>query len=205
MSKGVSPQDMAEAYTVFANNGVRNESHAIVKIQDPNGKEMAVWEEQSKKVATKEVVEKMNSMLLGVVKYGTGVNAAVEGHEIAGKTGSTQVPIEGISGVKDQWFVGYTPSLVGAVWVGYDKTDKDHYLTTYSSEGATKIFQKIMAQSLQSKESKSFEAADIGPLIEEQERKAEEENQKNYWEDKKEEFKKGWNKWRNKLFNNDGN
>lgn len=205
MSKGVSPQDMAEAYTVFANSGVRNESHAIVKIEDPNGKEIAVWEEQSKKVATKEVVAKMNSMLLGVVKYGTGVNAAVYGHEIAGKTGSTQVPIEGISGVKDQWFVGYTPSLVGAVWVGYDKTDKDHYLTTYSSEGATKIFQKIMAQSLQYQESKSFKADDIGPLIEEQERKTEEENQKNFWEDKKEEFKRGWNNWRNKLFNSDGN
>ena len=64
--------------------------------------------------------------------------------QIAGKTGSTQLPYEDINGTKDQWFVGYTPNLVGAVWLGYDKTDRQHYLSSSSSETVVPIFRKIM-------------------------------------------------------------
>ncbi len=196
MDKGVSPLQMAGAYAAFANEGKRNEAHAIIKIEDTDGKEIAAWKEKKTKVASKDVVDKMNTMLLGTVNYGTAKNAAVSGYEIAGKTGSTQVPIEGISGVKDQWFVGYTPSLVGAVWAGYDKTDKEHYLTTNSSQGSTLIFQKIMAQALQNETAESFHAEDIGPLIAEQQEKEEEEERKQYWIDKGNEIKEGLGKWK---------
>ena len=50
----------------------------------------------------------MTTMLLGVVEQGTGKCCTNTRRETAGKTGSTQVPIKGINGVKDQWFVGYT-------------------------------------------------------------------------------------------------
>jgi penicillin-binding protein 2A len=72
----------------------------------------------------------------------------------AGKTGTTELPatpeFAGINGAvaKDAWFVGYTPELTAAVWVGYDKTDKDHYLTSSSSVPAG-IFREILARSLQ--------------------------------------------------------
>ncbi len=50
----------------------------------------------------------------------------------AGKTGTTQLPdtpeFKGIKGNKDAWFVGYTPEVAAAVWVGYDRTDREHYL-----------------------------------------------------------------------------
>ena len=55
---------------------------------------------------------------------------------VAGKSGTTQLPqtkeFEGLGSgsAKDAWFVGYTPELTAAVWVGYDRTDKAHYLTT---------------------------------------------------------------------------
>ncbi|WML49686.1 penicillin-binding transpeptidase domain-containing protein [Neobacillus sp. PS3-34] len=127
---------MGEAFSVFPNEGSRVNAHVIKKIVSADGKVVAEWKEKKFKVTSKSVTDKMNSLLLGVVENGTGKGAQVPGYEIAGKTGSTQVPIEGINGVKDQWFVGYTPGLVGAVWVGYDKTDKNHYLTTTSSEGA---------------------------------------------------------------------
>ncbi|MFJ7745554.1 transglycosylase domain-containing protein [Peribacillus sp. NPDC097295] len=196
MEKGVSPLQMAGAFSAFANEGNRYDAHAIIKIEDADGKEIAVWKEKKTKVTSKDVVDKMNAMLLGTVKYGTAENAAVTGYEVAGKTGSTQVPIEGISGVKDQWFVGYTPNLVGAVWAGYDKTDKKHHLTTHSSQGSAIIFQKIMAQALKNETTESFHAEDIGPLIAEQKEKEEEEERKQYWIDKGNEIKEGLGKWK---------
>ena len=197
MEKGVSPLQMAGAFSTFANDGERNEAHAITKIEDINGKEVATWKDKTTKVTSKGVVDKMNAMLLGVVEYGTAKNAAVSGYEIAGKTGSTQVPIEDISGVKDQWFVGYTPTLVGAVWAGYDKTDQKHYLTTHSSQGSAIIFQKIMSQALQNQTTESFHAEDIGPLIDEQQAKEEEAQRKQYWIDKGNEIRDGLNNWKN--------
>ncbi|QOS88030.1 PBP1A family penicillin-binding protein [Brevibacillus sp. JNUCC-41] len=203
MKKGVSPLQMAGAFSAFANGGERMETHAIIRIENADGKEVAAWKEKSTKVTSEGAVDKMNSMLLGTVEYGTAKNAAVSGYEIAGKTGSTQVPIEGISGVKDQWFIGYSPSLVGAVWAGYDKTDEKHYLTTHSSQGSAIIFQKIMSQALQNQTAQSFKAQDIGPLIAEQqaliaEQKAKEddEQRRQYWIDKGNEIREGLNKWR---------
>ncbi|MBK5445327.1 MULTISPECIES: transglycosylase domain-containing protein [unclassified Peribacillus] len=203
MDKGVSPLQMAGAFSTFANDGKRLESHAIIKIENIEGKEVGAWEEKAINVTSKGVVDKMNTMLLGTVEYGTAKNAAVSGYEVAGKTGSTQVPIEGISGVKDQWFIGYTPSLVGAVWAGYDKTDEKHYLTTHSSEGSAIIFQKIMSQALRNQASQSFNTQDIGPLIAEQQAliaeqqaKKEEVQRKQYWIDKGNQIREGLNKWK---------
>ncbi len=68
---------------------------------------------------------------------------------VAGKTGTTQLPDiaefkdkDGnvIDGSKDAWFVGYTPDIVAAVWLGYQKTNKDHYLTTTGGKYPASIF-----------------------------------------------------------------
>lgn len=171
LSKGVSPVTMASAYSAFANGGERHEEHAITKIVDKEGNTVGEWKGKKSKAISKETADKMTTMLLGVVQEGTGKGAQIPGREIAGKTGSTQVPIEGIKGVKDQWFVGYTPQLVGAVWVGYDKTDKDHYLTTTSSEGAALVFKDFMAEALKNSEAVSFNVPHISKYIEEQEMK----------------------------------
>jgi len=145
----------------------------------------------------------MTTMLLGVVEEGTGKGAKIPGRELAGKTGSTQVPIEGINGTKDQWFVGYTPQLVGAVWVGYDKTDKDHFLTTTSSEGAALVFKDFMSEALKDSEAVSFNVPDISKYVEEQKKakraktvkeleermKKESQKLKKQWEQAKEKVK----------------
>jgi penicillin-binding protein 2A len=192
MNKGVSPLDMAEAYSAFPNGGERMEGHSIVKIVSREGEVVAKWQEKKVKVTEKEVTDKMTTMLLDVVENGTGKAARVPGREIAGKTGSTQVPIAGIDGVKDQWFVGYSPQLVGAVWVGYDKTDSNHYLTTTSSEGAAVIFQRVMAKSLENEEIQSFHLTPIEYIIEERERE-------NSWLELDKKMKKEAEKWREKF------
>lgn len=209
LEKGVSPMMMGEAFSVFPNEGSRVNAHVIKKIVSADGKVVAEWKEKKFKVTSKSVTDKMNSLLLGVVENGTGKGAQVPGYEIAGKTGSTQVPIEGINGVKDQWFVGYTPGLVGAVWVGYDKTDKNHYLTTTSSEGAALIFRKFMEEALKNTPPESFNVQHIGNIIEQ---KRQEELQKQQdsldqqfnnaakeWEKKiNHEKQKGEKKWKEK-------
>jgi penicillin-binding protein 2A len=195
MTKGVSPLTMAEAYSAFPNGGERMVGHSIMKIVSPEGVVVAKWQENKIKVMEKEIADKMTTLLIDVVENGTGRAARMTGREVAGKTGSTQVPIEGINGVKDQWFVGYTPQLVGAIWVGYDKTDSEHYLTTTSSEGAALIFQRVMAGALVNEESLSFNLTPLSTII----KVKEEEDRWKSWIDLEESVKKDVQKWRKKV------
>ena len=85
----------------------------------------------------------MTYLLKGVVEKGTGEKAKVTNVDTAGKTGTTQIVNGPSTGAKDSWFVGYTPDLVGAIWVGYDKTDSDHYVPG-GSQITTTMFRDIM-------------------------------------------------------------
>jgi penicillin-binding protein 2A len=211
LHKGVSPMTMAEAYTVFPNKGYRTETHVIRKIVDSDGKVVAEWKDKKIRVTTKAVTDDINTMLLGVVEQGSGKGAQIPGREIAGKTGTTQVPIQGVDGVKDQWFVGYTPQLVGAIWVGYDKTDSTHYLTTTSGEGAAYVFRDVMKGALKNTPAESFHVPHISSLIDQ--RNIDENqgnqndilgnfnNQVNKWEEK---WNKDLEKWKKKS-NGKGN
>ncbi|WP_239256099.1 transglycosylase domain-containing protein [Listeria ilorinensis] len=156
LSKGASPVDMAAAYSTFATGGVKPESYIISKIVDPSGNVIYEHEPETKRIISESVSDDMTSMLLDVINYGTGNNAAVSGHEMAGKTGSTQVSYDK-NGTKDQWFVGYTPNLVGAVWMGFDKTDENHYLTTSSSNGVATLAHYVMNSGLKYQEPTDFD------------------------------------------------
>lgn len=201
-NEGVSPLTMAQAYAVFANGGERPEAHSITKIVDKDGETVAEWKGENTRVISKDVADKVTTMLLGVVQHGTGKAAQIPGREVAGKTGSTQMTIEGIDGVKDQWFVGYTPQLVGAVWVGHDMTDAKNYLTTSSSEGTAPIFREIMTEALKNQEAESFNVPQIAGLMEqrqrEQQRKAWEKNIRKETEKIKEKIEKEKEKWKEK-------
>ncbi|MCM3767334.1 transglycosylase domain-containing protein [Neobacillus niacini] len=203
LHKGIAPIDMAEAFSVFPNNGVRIEAHAITKIVDRDGKIISEWKAKKERVTTKAVTDNMTTMLLGVVEHGTGKAAQIPGRETAGKTGSTQVPIKGVNGVKDQWFVGFTPQLVGAIWVGYDKTDATHFLTPTSDAGAAAVFRETMKEALANTPVEKFEVPHVGELIEKREQEKLYENfQKNFdneihkWEEKWNKQKEKWEKKR---------
>ncbi|MFP7296639.1 transglycosylase domain-containing protein [Neobacillus niacini] len=147
MNEGTSPLAMAQAYSTFANDGRMQEAHSIQKIEDIDGKVIAKWKNKSTQVTKPEVAQKITYMLRGVVKEGTGKKAFLDGLDIAGKTGSTQLPFANDGGTKDHWFVGYTPDIVGAIWLGYDQTDENHYLATSSSGTTPVIFKEILARS----------------------------------------------------------
>lgn len=177
MREGTSPLSMAQAFSTFPNEGVMVEAHAITRIETSDGQLIASWKEKSTKVTDEKVAQKMNYMLKGVVDQGTGRRAQVSGFDVAGKTGTTEVPFEGTNGgSKDHWFIGYTPNIVGAVWLGYDKTDANHYLTSSSSQTATVIFQKILDGSKDEIENERFNFTGIGKYTKEYEKKEKEKH-----------------------------
>lgn len=166
---GYSPKQMAEAYSVFANDGVRMESHIITKIVGPTEKVEVEANPKRHFVTDKKTVEQMVAMLLNVIETGTGKNAKLNDRSMAGKTGSTQLTLEGVSdGTKDQWFVGFTPDIVGAIWLGYDITDKDHYLKGSSSTTVVPIFKRMMEESIPFLANTSFDTKSINQRIEEE-------------------------------------
>ena len=148
---GVSPKHMAEAYSVYANNGEIIESHGIVKIETVTGKEIASFEEEKERVFSEEAVQKMNFMLKGVVEEGSGKNAIIDGREVAGKTGSTQTADNNHGATSNQWFVGFTPQIVGAFWIGFDKESADNVLPIISGAGSpsAKVFQQVVSEALE--------------------------------------------------------
>ena len=152
LSKGVSPLQMAQAYGAFSNLGVMNKAYAISKITTKEGTVLFQAKPDAVKVTTPSVAYMMTLMLQDVVTNGTGKNANL-GRPTAGKTGSVELPPEeefsGIGkGEKDVWFVGYTPELTAAVWMGYDKTDSDHYLTTAGGAEPATVFREILSRAL---------------------------------------------------------
>lgn len=157
LHKGTSPLRMAQAFSAFPNDGVMMQAHAIVEIKDSEGKVLGKWREQSVEVTEAEVAQQMTYMLQGAVEEGTAKKAQISGVDVAGKTGTTQLPFEGVDGSKDHWFVGYTPDIVGAVWLGYDQTDTTHYLTSTSSFTAPPIFAEVLSKSKSELPTKQFD------------------------------------------------
>jgi len=128
-AEGTTPLDMVRAYSTFANGGMRvdgsifgDEPRAIQSIttvdaNDP-AKTTTTLNRPVGHAAMGSAADSanraaiINEMLQGVTQYGTGTAASLPGREVAGKTGTTE-------NYGDAWFVGYTPQLVAAVWVGY--------------------------------------------------------------------------------------
>jgi penicillin-binding protein 1A len=113
LTKGVTPLQMAAAYSSFGNSGIYNQPHFINKILDNNGLVIYEYKPQPKRVMTQQTAWLMNNMLQTVVSSGTGTNAKVPNVPTAGKTGTSE-------DITDVWFCGLTPVYSGAVWMGYD-------------------------------------------------------------------------------------
>ena len=116
-SSEVNMLELARAYGVFAAKGVLFDSVFITKILDRDGKEVFNYASE-KLLNAKQVADEKSSfiithMLKGVIERGTATSLKVLNRPIAGKTGTTNDQM-------DAWFVGYTPSWVCAVWVGFD-------------------------------------------------------------------------------------
>jgi penicillin-binding protein 1A len=119
-AEGVNPLEMARSFSAFANGGKRidgrrfgDQPRVILKVTNEKGRPIDDNTPRPVPVLSSDDAAIVTSLLQNVVKYGTGKAAALSGgRPAAGKTGTTE-------NYGDAWFVGYTPQLVTAVWVGY--------------------------------------------------------------------------------------
>jgi len=148
----VTPLELAEAYTVFPNNGIRTKPTAIRRVVTPDGEVLEKKSFEMKKVFSHNVIYIMNKIMQGVFDNGTAQSARSQGFDklAAGKTGTT-------SDYRDAWFAGYTPDLLALTWVGY----KDNRTTGLSgSNGALPIWTNFMKKATVGKEYHDFTATE---------------------------------------------
>ena len=127
----ISVGEMASAYTAFVNHGIRASLMFVTKIEDSEGNVIAQFQPRMNEVISEESAHKMLYMLKAVVDGGTASRLrfkyGLKG-ELAGKTGTT-------NNNSDAWFMGLTPTLVNACWVGGDDRDI-HFNTMVYGQGA---------------------------------------------------------------------
>ncbi|QKF59910.1 penicillin-binding protein 1A [Aliarcobacter lanthieri] len=111
-SMSVSLVEFSQAYTIFSNNGVQTKPYIVEQIVNKDGKGVT-FEPIKTEINPIEQSYLITSILKDVVTKGTGRRAAVDGIELAGKTGTTNDNI-------DAWFCGYSPSIQTIVWFGND-------------------------------------------------------------------------------------
>ena len=113
---GVSPLQIAGAYSCFASGGIYNTPTSIKKITDRNGLTVYEYRQDSRRVMSEANAYILTSMLKSVVTEGTGHRLNTLDIPIAGKTGTVGLA----NGNRDAWMAGYTPEYTAVVWQGYD-------------------------------------------------------------------------------------
>ena len=140
---------MVSAYSAFPNKGIRVEPHMIRKVLDRDGGPLEEWEHTTYKVMNEYVALTMVSMMRGVVQGGTATAAQSLGVPLAGKTGT-------VNDHTDVWFIGYTPTYVTGVWMGYPGKKKPLGNDMTGGKGALPMFIDFMKTFLKDKEKEDF-------------------------------------------------
>ena len=141
LNEGVTPYQLTKAYRAFNEEGRIIEPYFIKELYDHSGEKIGEASPVQTEVLSKQNAWNITRMLESVITDGTGTAGTAQ-TPIAGKTGTTAY--QGVEGATtDAWFVGYTPTVVGAVWMGYDTTNKDHYLNEGSAY-PTVLFKNIV-------------------------------------------------------------
>jgi penicillin-binding protein 1A len=158
----VSPLDMASAYATLAAAGVYSEPMAIRKVVLANGREdtKAGWGTPKRsRVILDGVAYEVTKILEDNISYGTGTRAAF-GRPAAGKTGTTDRHA-------DAWFVGYTPDLATAVWVGYQAgeipMESVHGIAVSGGSFPAEIWRLAMERTIGLREPKEFAEPKTSP------------------------------------------
>ncbi len=109
----VTPLQMATVAQTIGNGGVRMEPRLVAKLVDQDGRTVdEPLPEEAERVMSEESAQKIGDMMRNVVKEGTGTAAALEGVDVAGKTGTAEVNLQGLN---DPWFIGFSDRFAVAV------------------------------------------------------------------------------------------
>jgi penicillin-binding protein 1A len=143
---------MISAYSAFPNKGIRVEPHVVRRVLDRDGAVLEEWEKTTYKVMNEYVALTMVSMMRGVVENGTATAARAVGVPLGGKTGT-------VNDHTDVWFIGYTPTYVTGVWMGYPGKKKDLGSGMTGGVGALPYFVDFMKEFLKDKPKENFDKA----------------------------------------------
>ncbi|MFI1382980.1 transglycosylase domain-containing protein [Embleya sp. NPDC020886] len=132
-SNTVAPLNMAAAYAAFASRGVYCSPVAVTEVAKLDGTKLSVPQAGCKQVMKQSTADTINALLEGVVEDGTGTQAGLKDRDNAGKTGTTDYR-------KAAWFVGYTPNMSTAVWVGGAKDDVKMFDITIAGVTHDKVY-----------------------------------------------------------------
>jgi penicillin-binding protein 1A len=136
----VTPLEMADAYSSFADGGRRAGLYGIERIRTQGGKVLYRRPAPSwNSVIGNPALGDLNQMLRAVIAYGTGVKAAIPGYDVAGKTGTT-------SDYRDAWFCGFTGEFTTVVWVGRD--DNGAMINLTGGSAPAEIWRAVMVTAL---------------------------------------------------------
>jgi len=147
---------MVSAYSAFPNKGVRVDPHMVRRVLDRDGAVLEEWEKTTYKVVNEYVALTMVSMMRGVIQGGTASAAGVLGVPLAGKTGT-------VNDHTDVWFIGYTPTYVTGVWMGYPGRKKNLGNEMTGAHGALPFFIDYMKDFLKDKPKEDFPKAPTMP------------------------------------------
>src|SRR6266550_2968621 len=147
---------MVSAYSAFPNKGIRVEPHLVRRVLDRDGAVLEEWEKTTYKVVNQYVALTMVSMMRGVVQFGTATAASSLGVPLAGKTGT-------VNDHTDVWFIGYTPTYVTGVWMGYPGRKRPLGNEMTGGVGALPFFIDFMKDFLKDKPKEDFPNAPTMP------------------------------------------
>jgi len=135
----VTLQSLTAAYSAFATAGVMHQPYLVRRVEDQDGNVLFATEEKQHRVFSEETAFLITSMLADVINSGTAWRARAEGFRLpaAGKTGTT-------NDYHDVWFVGYTPSTLTGVWMGFDQP-RPIIANGYAGELAVPLWSNVMA------------------------------------------------------------
>lgn len=153
----VRPLEMAEAYSVFAQDGKKHKQQAILKVEDAKGNILEEYKDEIEEVYDSKYIRMINDILsdnearLGL--FSPGNLLEISGHQVAAKTGTTQ-------DYRDAWTFGYTPSLVVGVWAG------NNDFTPMTPGGgsilaAVPMWHNFIVEALKDKQPEAFPKAEI--------------------------------------------
>lgn len=147
-SSGVSLKEITTAYSVFVNRGLLVEPFFIERIEDRNGLILEEGQSSFRESISEDTAYVMTDLLKAVISEGTGQRIKALNRPAAGKTGTT-------NDLKDAWFIGFTPSLVTGVWVGYDD-QKSMSKGETGARAASPIWLNFMSKALEGRPVEDF-------------------------------------------------
>lgn len=161
-SEPVSPLEMASAYSSLARGGKRIDPIAVTKVTDSEGNIIEEFKPKPKQAVDEWIAYTVTDILKDVVRKGTGWRARIP-WPAAGKTGTAQE-------YRDAWFVGYTPYISTAVWVGYKEAQISMrnihgFARVYGGTLPAIIWRKFMEVAMKDKPKDDFPRPDINENI----------------------------------------